>query len=249
MNVFLNNKPPQNKGFTLIELMVVISIIAMLSSVTLASLNSSRIKANDAKVKTQLLSVRNALATAFTGSDINAGGTAHDCGTLVTANPSLGTLLDNASWPDSAAPFCYSDAAANSKINAYAVWHAMPSSADMVFCTDSTGKTAYITGATTNPNLIFNSNCLEWSDTNARANWYTAVSTCASWKTGGRLPTIDELKKRTSEANDYNPTTIYYWSSEDHIASTFSAKEFRPSSNSLASKNKTTGTETYRCVR
>lgn len=54
-------KSHSNHGFTLIELLVVIAIIGMLSSVVLASLNSARKKARDARRLSDMNQVRTAL--------------------------------------------------------------------------------------------------------------------------------------------------------------------------------------------
>lgn len=56
----MKSKSKQN-GFTLIELLVVISIVGLLSSIVLASLKSAREKAQIAKFKQEMNSLRSAL--------------------------------------------------------------------------------------------------------------------------------------------------------------------------------------------
>ncbi|MCX6731429.1 MAG: prepilin-type N-terminal cleavage/methylation domain-containing protein, partial [Candidatus Parcubacteria bacterium] len=57
----ISNFQENKKGFTLIELLVVISIIGLLSSIVLASLNSARAKARDAKRMSDLHQLQLAL--------------------------------------------------------------------------------------------------------------------------------------------------------------------------------------------
>jgi|SRR3989344_45779 len=77
-------------GFTLIELLVVIAIIGILASTVLASLNTARSKANVARVKSDLKSLRNAIALL----EDDTGKWPNGCPPATVSNPEV--LLNNA---------------------------------------------------------------------------------------------------------------------------------------------------------
>lgn len=82
------------KGFTLIELMVVIAIIGLLSSVVLASLGNTKLRARDTAVRQLVGQMRSVLATQYAENPNNPayyigspgwlfynGGASNDCAT------------------------------------------------------------------------------------------------------------------------------------------------------------------------
>lgn len=87
----------QNKGFTLIELLMVIAIVGLLSSIVLIQLNNTRLKAVDARIKTELSTIRRFAAIYFdTNGDY--GNNTNNCNTanrIFTSDSAIANIISS----------------------------------------------------------------------------------------------------------------------------------------------------------
>lgn len=97
MMVGINEK--QNKGFTLVELLVVISLIGILSTLVIANLNSARERARDAQRKSDLRNIQTALRLYYND---NAGYPASSSYNIVACN---GTCTWGSAWVNSSTTY------------------------------------------------------------------------------------------------------------------------------------------------
>ncbi len=68
MKDILSSKTLKQKGFTLIELMVVVIIVAILIAISVVALNTARNKAVDKAIQTNMLAIRNQAQLYFDGA-------------------------------------------------------------------------------------------------------------------------------------------------------------------------------------
>ena len=127
------------RGFTLIELLVVIAIIGILSSVVLASLNTSRGKSRDAAVLSNMDSLA-PQAVLYQDENQTYGTSANDCTLGVFSDPKLQSIFEAVALQNNnAAPTCY----ANDTTYAVALERPAGSGftpATVYWCVDSTGR-------------------------------------------------------------------------------------------------------------
>lgn len=140
MNYFKKLKQTQS-GFTLIELLIVVAIIAILSGVVLASLNGARVKAKNAKIISEMSSLR-AQAELFYNSNnytyLTGGGAG--CGsdmfisTLDGNVSKLYTSIDAATKNGTT-----STTVCNVTPESWALSVTLPGTPTSTYCVDSTG--------------------------------------------------------------------------------------------------------------
>ncbi len=86
--------PKSRKAFTLVELLVVISIIGVLSSVVFASLSSARASARDTKRKAEIKNMITALRVYYNSNNIFPNiSYAGACGTAIDGTDALSVAL------------------------------------------------------------------------------------------------------------------------------------------------------------
>ncbi len=138
------------KGFSLVELLIVITIIGLLSTIVLNSLSTSREKAYDSKIKQQLNSFRTAAEIYYSNQEPTSYGTAAGCnsGLFNDVGAENGTpAIYLSTLPNNAQVTCQSNGPA------YAV-KALLYSGENHWCVDSRGSSRMIEGTISGPSTF-----------------------------------------------------------------------------------------------
>lgn len=135
----------KSRGFSLVELLIAITIIGVLSTIILSSMSNSRARAYDSKVKQQLASFRTAAEVYFSSQNPSSYGPATSVcteGIFNDVNPNNGSpalLIAEGNLPNNTQVRC------GSTDTAYAVKASLYSGTEY-WCVDSKGSARVIQG-------------------------------------------------------------------------------------------------------
>jgi prepilin-type N-terminal cleavage/methylation domain-containing protein len=139
------------RGFTLIELMIVIAIIGVMSSIIIVSLNNARLKAVDANIKEELSSIRRVAAIYYDNQiPNNYGNNTNNCYTpnrMFTDDTVIASIISQIDSNSGADVKCRADT------NYFAVSASLvgpTSDTKDNWCVDSAGNSKFIPDPLTN---------------------------------------------------------------------------------------------------
>lgn len=136
----------QSKGFTIIELLVVVAIIALLASIILINVNAIRAQAADSKTKSQMSSLRAAAESYYNDNGNNYGldtTAAMDCATggmaADTGDSGFPGLVAASAYSDGILPTCTTDAVDGVSVATQWSAYKQLKASTNYFCVDSKG--------------------------------------------------------------------------------------------------------------
>jgi len=147
----------KNKGFTLVELLVVIAVIGILSSIVLVSLRYARGKGQDVRIISSVKQIKTIIESNYSG--ISYPDLTNDSpvfgGFVASGNPGeleINILAQDITSQGSSLNVVNDPIGAGLPVLGYAIYGQLVSTSTQYFCIDSTGKTN-LTASTNNTSI------------------------------------------------------------------------------------------------
>ena len=226
----------KQKGFTVVELLIVISVIGILTTIILTALGSARAKSKEAAIQSSLSSMISQIELSYDTTN-NYSNACTSIQELITSINDKGATASCYSYNYPLRSDVYRRWGVSALINTFTPIQAYSTGLDGVVTWDTQGVNSL--GVFVSPDIGIN-----WTDANA-----------ACITSGGRLPTVEELKSLSdamySVATTYTPPGFLatrYWSSTV-VPSASSTHYSMDTSNGAINGYPVTSQLAVRCVR